>query len=479
MSLIRWQALTILVLICTSTSRGDAAPGQLGAVGDSISTGFDAKECDGTIADCVTKIGEHREYSWTTGYDASVKSIRQQFGYSATVERQANGKRWDDALNQVNGIIAAGGADRITIELGGNDVCRPVFGTLPPLYGASTPGTMEYDINSAFSAIVNAPAGARPSQVIVASVPNVNSLRNVMVNEKHFLFDSCQGLWDDLSGTTRNAKTCNVKWYNPISWLCPVADLLNKWTNWVQALKNAIVWAYETISGKSATFPCGYVLNSAATAQQRSDAANFNSALNSLIASYVQAYNGRNGVQFLWDNYAVYNFSFTTQDVSHLDCFHPSRQGQNNFAQKVGAAIATPSPATTAAYGTSAYTGGDWAGGWLDASNLTTQVTPLAGSSAPSGKTWPPGQAANSAVSAQADVWAQNYGYDQNYGCAYSPCYLGKIRETPNYHQFNVQFQYANGSPYPAYGYDYWRTWVMTTDQWGSSNGYAYPSPWR
>src|SRR5690349_16260450 len=102
MSLTRWKVLTILVFLCTSTSRGDAAPSQLGAVGDSISTGFDAKECDGTIADCVTKIGEHREYSWTTGYDGSVKSIRQQFGYGATVEKQANGKRWDDALNQVN-----------------------------------------------------------------------------------------------------------------------------------------------------------------------------------------------------------------------------------------------------------------------------------------------------------------------------------------------------------------------------------------
>src|SRR5262249_2676210 len=154
----------------------------------------------------------------------------------------------------------------------------------------------------------------------------------------------------------------------------------------------------ETFAGRTATFPCGNVLKSAATAQQRSDAANYNSALNSLIASKVAQYNGAGGVQFLWDANAVYTFQYTSQDVSHLDCFHPSRQRQNNSAQRVGSKIAVPSPAVAASYGTAARTGGDWAGGWLDNSDLTQAVTPLAGAAAPAGKTWPPGQAQNAAV---------------------------------------------------------------------------------
>src|SRR5581483_7035705 len=229
----------------------------------------DADDACDTITSCATKIGENRNLSWTTGYDAAANSLRKLFGFASTVEQQKNGARWTDAPGQAVSIVNAGGAAKVSVLLGGNDVCRNLNDTLPAI------STISSQIDQTFQTLVNAPSTSRPSQVVVVSVPNVVNLYNTMVNQQHFLFDTCQGLWNDFSGPTDKAKVCDSSFFL-FDWICDLATWLNKVTGWVGTIKNVIVWAVDAISGVK-HFPCGYVLNSGSNASMRSAASSFNS----------------------------------------------------------------------------------------------------------------------------------------------------------------------------------------------------------
>jgi lysophospholipase L1-like esterase len=88
----------------------------LGAIGDSISAGFDARH-----------LGDNREYSWTTGSkpesQSHLKKLTALFGVPIAARNEAvAGSTVYDLGRQLDRVLAAD-PDFLTITVGANDVC--------------------------------------------------------------------------------------------------------------------------------------------------------------------------------------------------------------------------------------------------------------------------------------------------------------------------------------------------------------------
>ena len=70
----------------------------------------------------------------------------------------------------------------------------------------------------------------------------------------------------------------------------------------------------------------------------REAAAKFNQKLNGLLARKAREYTGRNRVRVLLAG-GIYNHPYAVDEVSGLDCFHPSRSGQAYLGNLVWPAI--------------------------------------------------------------------------------------------------------------------------------------------
>ncbi len=393
----------------------DAAPYKIGAIGDSISAGMDSNDDCGTLISCASQLGEDRSHSWTTGH-ALPDSMRNKLGFNATVERQKNGSRWDDALGQAQGILSAGGAHTVTIELGGNDVCRKLNSTLP------TKSEIAALIDETFNALVYASADTRPARIIIAEAPDVLNLYHTMRNQKNFAFETCQDLWD-LNTNALDVNTCDWGFFD---FLCDFFDLVIN--DYVEPLIDVMLAAFDV------DFPCGYVLNSGSNSTKRTLAQALNNDINDAIAEAAARWNGTNGVEVLFaDN--VYEFQFTAGDVSQIDCFHPNRSGQRNLARTV-------------------FTGAN-----LGASEPThDQAAPLLLASPPSSAWWVDSGNApfhdihfnfNTNEESTIEVWT----YNCNYGNWY---YEGTTNESPEAHEFRMT----------GFNYNYfWQTFVRPTDR--------------
>ena len=82
--------------------------------------------------------------------------------------------------------------------------------------------------------------------------------------------------------------------------------------------------------------PCGKVLNSGSTDQDRLEARNFTAALNQLMAQKASEWAGQNGIDVHYND-RIYYASPTVQPhhLSRFDCYHPSRSGQMKFAYEI------------------------------------------------------------------------------------------------------------------------------------------------
>src|SRR5205085_508065 len=170
------------------------------------------------------------------------------------------------SAQQTTDGLSGGGSHTVVIGLGGNDLMQPLGATL------ATKAEYRTKVRAALTQLTSAPASQRPGNVILVGVPDVVNLYNTMKNQKHFAFETCQGIWDDFRGPISSSlEVCEPKWWNPLSWLCGIANLMQKWTNWVDGLKNVVVWAWDQFG--TPRFPGGYVLNSAAPASNRTLAA--------------------------------------------------------------------------------------------------------------------------------------------------------------------------------------------------------------
>lgn len=245
-------------------------PSRLYSIGDSITRAFDA-----------WLIADNLAVSWSNGYHGSWEQflgvpnvnahnqrITAKYGSSGrrNVIRAANGARWDDALGQAQNVVAEQ-PTYVTIMLGGNDVCRDEIADLP------TDAEIRGHVESTLAFLdQNLPAGAT---VVVVGIPDIKRLHDVAIAEKGVLGINCSTIWQ------------------------------------------------TTALG----FPCGSMLSPDNSEADRLYVQSRNFAYNDVIALEVarmQAGSPRVHYHFM-DAEAV---AFTGDDISSIDCFHPSGDGE-------------------------------------------------------------------------------------------------------------------------------------------------------
>ena len=134
----------------------DPGPASLAAIGDSITTAFDA--CS-VLSDCP-------EVSWATGTDTAVPSVAQQLGVDESWNHAEAGARMADLPDQARRAVQ----DRpelLTVLIGANDVC------------ARTPEAMTEvaDFRADFTETVGVIREELPTaQIVVASIPDLMRL---------------------------------------------------------------------------------------------------------------------------------------------------------------------------------------------------------------------------------------------------------------------------------------------------------------
>lgn len=256
---------------------GQSAPKRLVSLGDSITRAFDA-----------TLPADNLNQSWVNGTHGffeklfglpDVKSHNQRisanFGDSgrANTVFARNGAKVK-ALQQQ----AAGAAGRnftyATVLIGGNDVCRDTIAELPTDY--------EFTVDAAIGLVElfqNLPDGAT---VQVAAIPDVKRLYDIGIDKTALGVIDCEQLWK------------------------------------------------LTAQG----FPCGSMLSPDNTEADReyvrSRNVRYNQILQFLTAIGAKKFTNLN---ISWTD-KTFTYPFTADDVSNIDCYHPSSQGQRTISRE-------------------------------------------------------------------------------------------------------------------------------------------------
>lgn len=242
-----------LALLSFVASQASAEPLVMGAIGDSISAGFNAQ-----------RLGDNRELSWSTGNSAQISShlkrlsaLRQTqvTGYNEAIA----GSVANDLPRQVTRLIPKN-PDYVTLAVGANDVCG-----WPADFDAAREA-----FKTQITTQIERLTSAHPDVTIMLSpVPDMYNLWSIAKDKP-----SCQARWDMFG-------------------LC--SELLG--SRATDQSRAAFVRKWEAI-------------NSAITEVARDHAAN-------VIHDPELAH-----MPFVWD------------DLSTMDCFHPSVKGQNLLAEK-------------------------------------------------------------------------------------------------------------------------------------------------
>ncbi|SBT90353.1 Lysophospholipase L1 [Streptomyces sp. DI166] len=143
------------------TPAWDSSPGSIAAVGDSITTGFDA--CS-VLSDC-------KEVSWATGTSERVDSLAVRLlGPAKAAERSWNYAVTGARIADLPGQMAQAATRRpelVTVLVGANDACRDSTAAM----------TSVADFRARFEESMRTLRGAAPkAQVFVASVPDLQRL---------------------------------------------------------------------------------------------------------------------------------------------------------------------------------------------------------------------------------------------------------------------------------------------------------------
>lgn len=245
-------------------------PLRLYSIGDSITRAFDA-----------WLIGDNQSVSWSNGYYGSWEQflgapnvnshnqrISAKYGSSGrrNVMKAQNGARWDDAFSQAQGVVAEQ-PNYVTIMLGGNDVCRDSIGDLP------TDQEIHDHVENTLAFLdANLPAG---STIMVVGIPDIKRLHDVAIEEKGALGISCETIWQ------------------------------------------------TTALG----FPCGSMLSPDNSEADRLYVQSRNFAYNDIIELHVTTWNNRSARHY-YHFMDAESVAFTGDDISSIDCFHPSGRGE-------------------------------------------------------------------------------------------------------------------------------------------------------
>lgn len=281
-----WRALQLALLAwaagasCLPAKPARLAPLRLYAIGDSISTAFDA-----------WLPADNPALSWVNGYHGSfeelfgipdIQSHNQRItaaygsGGRKNVSRAENGARWEDALDQAQDV-AAKAPTYVTILLGGNDVCRDSIEDLPPV--AEIQGHVVATLDFLDLAL---PTGAT---VLVAGIPDLKRLYEVARDEKSLLGIDCEEIW-----------------------ATPVLG-----------------------------FPCGSMLSPDNSESDRLFVQSLNFAYNDAIRAAVVARNA-NSRRAYYRFVDLESVPFGGDDISSIDCFHPSDEGEALLSEVIWSA---------------------------------------------------------------------------------------------------------------------------------------------
>ncbi|MCL8013345.1 SGNH/GDSL hydrolase family protein [Streptomyces sp. AS02] len=239
------------------TPTWDSSPASIAAVGDSITTGFDA--CT-VLSDCP-------EVSWATGSSAQVDSLAVRLlGRTKAAQRSWNyavtGARMADVAGQMARAVARE-PELVTVMAGANDACRDTADAM----------TSVADFRTQFEDAMGTLRDALPkSQVYVASVPNLMRLWE-------------QGRTNPMSKQVWKLGICPSMLSDPDSLTAPA----NQRRESVQERVEAYNKVLEEVCAKDRR--CRF------------------------------------------DDGAVYEFRFGTQQLSQWDWFHPSVNGQARLAE--------------------------------------------------------------------------------------------------------------------------------------------------
>ena len=255
---------------------GQATPKRLYSNGDSITRAFDAN----VPADNLNN-------SWVNGYfgfweqlfglpnvKAHNQRITANFGSSGrtNVIAAVNGARIDDLASQ-----AAGAAGRnvtyATVMLGGNDVCRDSIADLP------TDAQIEADFRAGMATLLaQTPSNAT---IQVVGIPNIKRLYDIGKNKDALGIADCEALWA------------------------------------------------TTVLG----FPCGSMLSPFNSEADRLYVQSRNVGYNTILRNVTLQLDAANP-EFIF--YAdAYSFNFVENEISNIDCFHPSWRGERTLSREI------------------------------------------------------------------------------------------------------------------------------------------------
>lgn len=298
-----------------------AQTGILGVVGDSISRATNADDDCSDAFECLENLGADWDFSFASGLQPW--SLPQRLGAVGAVTAADDGARWDDALEQAQTVTARSGITDVIVTLGGNDACRKIGDPLPSYATLSNQMTGMLD-----HLVGTLPANGR---ITLVEVPDLLRLREVMADQPNVLFESCQGIWD-LDGERLRPEAIEDVCDRVFGrLLCTTNDL-------TEAVKSLIASRLA-----DERYVCENVLSSESTPAAREQAHTLTRQINHLIRQNARRRSGENGIDIRVAD-TVFKWDFEPQHVSKLDCFHPSRLGQEDLSTRVWEGMGSSSP---------------------------------------------------------------------------------------------------------------------------------------
>ncbi len=300
-----------------------AAEGKIGIIGDSMSAGTHSRDTCGRydMVRCLEERGGLHDRGWSHAGGRHSWSIasRLGFGPGQVVDASEDGEEWKDALGQAEQVTADGAVNTVFINLGANDICQnrghDYSGDLQVIAG---------HINATLQLLTGRlPAG---SEIFWTGVLDVNRLHDLMRRRDHnLLFESCQATWDlDANQIKEGAAADACDHY----FGADACELLSREEEARDLLAELFLEIFLE-SMKVEEGPCGKLLSSRSTAQDRLEVRQFTRELNRLMAEKAAQFDGINGISVHYND-RVFDAVETLQPehVSHFDCYHPSRAGQ-------------------------------------------------------------------------------------------------------------------------------------------------------
>jgi len=272
-------ALCTLVLLAAGAATAKPnrlQPTRIHSIGDSITTAFDSNYILGNPSESWVN-GYYGFFQWLLGFE-NVNSHNQRadaaFGVNSNVNGGVNGADMDDMDGQAAAALGST-PYYVTVELGGNDICQDSIAQVP------TPMDYVLDyIDGIFvldPSIWGLPGGLTPgATVYTGSVPDIKQLYDVGKDQTGLFGLDCETIW------------------------------------------------LTTVLG----FPCGSMVGPFNTEADRLGLQQTNLQYNQFLDVLSAAADGASANVY-WDfSWSVWDYQVQGGDISSIDCFHPSSDGQ-------------------------------------------------------------------------------------------------------------------------------------------------------